>query len=272
MELIEDVLRTVEREFCVTILFAVEAGSRATGLHSDSSDFDVRFVYFHNSRVTYLSLCDPVECISGFSHNKIVDWQGWDIRKYLKLLRQTNPTAVEWVYSPVVYINRCDLVDLAAQSRDRLETQKYRVPLVFHYASMARRVFLSDIDGRLRASTKKYLYVVRGVLMMEWQFFQSSRDVDECTSALLNLDFRSVFTALSEVIPHSCASWVLHAMEMKLRAVDEMDRVPALDDWMRSCLEPANLNTRIKLVLKEKKTLPVAVFDDFFLKVFELCS
>jgi predicted nucleotidyltransferase len=272
MELVEDLLHSVETEFDITILFAVEAGSRATGLHSHVSDFDVRFVFYHNSKAKYLSLCDPAECLSGFSHDRIIDWQGWDVRKSLKLIRQTNPTAVEWVYSPIVYICRRDVVDFAAECRHIVEIQRHRVPLVFHYAAMARKVFVSEIDGQLRVSTKKYLAVVRGVLMIEWQFFESSKGDDHCASVLLDLDFRSVLTAVSKAIPQPCVSWIVHAAELKRQVVEEMDRVPVLDEWIRSCLDPAELKKRIKLFLGEQRSLSVDLFDAVFMKVFELCT
>lgn len=272
MELVENLLHSVETEFDVTILFAVEAGSRATGLHSTASDFDVRFVFYHNSKTKYLSLCDPPECLSGFSHDRLIDWQGWDVRKSLKLIRQTNPTAVEWIYSPIVYIRRRDLVDFAAECRRIAEIQKHRVPLVFHYASMARKVFSSEIDGQLRVSTKKYLAVVRGVLMIEWQFFESSLGDDECASELLDLDFRSVLATVSTEIPQSCVSCILHAMELKSQVVEQMDTVPALDDWIRACLDPVDLKKRIKSCLREERGLAVDLFDGLFMKVFEFCS
>lgn len=38
-------LREIEREHAVTVLLAVESGSRAWGSPSRDSDFDVRFLY-----------------------------------------------------------------------------------------------------------------------------------------------------------------------------------------------------------------------------------
>lgn len=42
-------LANIEREHDVTIVYAAEAGSRALGLSSDGSDYDVRFVYRHRN-------------------------------------------------------------------------------------------------------------------------------------------------------------------------------------------------------------------------------
>ena len=40
-------LEAIEREHDVSVLLAVESGSRAWGFESKNSDWDVRFVYVH---------------------------------------------------------------------------------------------------------------------------------------------------------------------------------------------------------------------------------
>ena len=52
---IEKALARIEADHDVTILFAIESGSRAWGFPSPDSDYDVRFVYVHK-RDWYLSL------------------------------------------------------------------------------------------------------------------------------------------------------------------------------------------------------------------------
>eukprot|EP01126_Amoeba_proteus_P012296 TRINITY_DN1504_c0_g1_i14.p1 TRINITY_DN1504_c0_g1~~TRINITY_DN1504_c0_g1_i14.p1 ORF type:complete len:109 (-),score=9.77 TRINITY_DN1504_c0_g1_i14:127-453(-) len=44
---IQKALQDVEQEYAVRILVATEAGSRAWGLASPTSDFDVKFIYAH---------------------------------------------------------------------------------------------------------------------------------------------------------------------------------------------------------------------------------
>lgn len=52
---IEHELDRIEAEYGVTILYAVESGSRAWGFPSPDSDFDVRMVY-HHPRDWYMDL------------------------------------------------------------------------------------------------------------------------------------------------------------------------------------------------------------------------
>lgn len=48
-------LKDIEKKEDVTILYAVESGSRAWGFESQDSDYDVRFIYVRKEK-DYLSL------------------------------------------------------------------------------------------------------------------------------------------------------------------------------------------------------------------------
>ena len=94
------------------ILFAVESGSRAWGIDSVNSDYDVRFVY-HRSKEQYLKLFRPKrDTVEIMEEAGLLDYAGWDIFKYLKLLAKSNPSAIEWLYSPIIYIDNQIRLDL----------------------------------------------------------------------------------------------------------------------------------------------------------------
>ena len=99
--LIAEKLADIERQHQVTVLYACESGSRGWGFASPDSDYDVRFVYVHRLPwyLTVLPGRDVIEQpISGD-----LDINGWDLRKTLGLLRDSNPTLLEWLRSPIVY-------------------------------------------------------------------------------------------------------------------------------------------------------------------------
>ena len=89
-------------------MYACEAGSRAWGFESPDSDYDVRFVYVR-PRDWYLSF--GVERRRDVIERPIVDWDdidcsGWDLRKALHLFSRTNGALLEWLNSPVRYVER----------------------------------------------------------------------------------------------------------------------------------------------------------------------
>jgi predicted nucleotidyltransferase len=155
-------LRAIEARHDVTVLFACESGSRGWGFASPDSDYDVRFIYV-NRLPWYLTVMprrDVIEVpISGD-----LDINGWDLRKALGLMRESNPTLLEWLRSPIVY------------REDELAMPRFRAlsEAVFsnargwhHYASMAKKNFREHLQAD-EVRYKKYLYVLRPLLAARW--------------------------------------------------------------------------------------------------------
>ena len=99
--LIQEKLHEIEKRENCRILLAVESGSRAWGFASPDSDYDVRFIYVRDKE-SYLKLNRPRDVIE-LPINDVLDINGWDVEKALKLLHKSNPTVFEWCSSPIVY-------------------------------------------------------------------------------------------------------------------------------------------------------------------------
>lgn len=91
-------LQQIEKQENVRILHAVESGSRAWGFESPDSDFDVRFIYVR-PRDYYLKL-EQTRDVLEFPINDLLDVNGWDLQKALRLLHRSNPSVFEWFKSP----------------------------------------------------------------------------------------------------------------------------------------------------------------------------
>src|SRR5438477_8449492 len=101
---IQDELQRIEKQFEVRILYAVESGSRAWGFESKDSDWDVRYIYIQKPE-WYLSIDDKKDNREEILPNQI-DVAGWDLRKALKLFRKSNPPMLEWLRSPIIYLEK----------------------------------------------------------------------------------------------------------------------------------------------------------------------
>jgi predicted nucleotidyltransferase len=93
-----------------------------------------------------------------------LDINGWDLRKALGLMRESNPTLLEWLRSPIVYRD-----DAVAMPRFRALSEA-----VFsnargwhHYSSMAKKNFREHLQAD-EVRYKKYLYVLRPLLAARW--------------------------------------------------------------------------------------------------------
>lgn len=156
-------LDEIAREEEVTILLAVESGSRAWGFHSTDSDYDVRFICCR--RVDWHLKVEPGRDVIKRPVSGELDLSGWDLRKTLGLILGSNAVALEWLQSPVTYAEKPGFREaLGAFARGTLR----RRPVLWHYRRLAERQMegLRNPDGSLRL--KRYFYTIRPVLALRW--------------------------------------------------------------------------------------------------------
>jgi predicted nucleotidyltransferase len=93
-----------------------------------------------------------------------IDCGGWDVRKALYLFTRTNGALLEWLHSPIVYIERGDLAqDLRALARQASDP----VALCYHYSHMARHNAREHVFAE-KVRLKKYFYVLRPLLAIRY--------------------------------------------------------------------------------------------------------
>lgn len=161
-EQIKNKLDEIEKKENVTILFAVESGSRAWGFESPDSDYDVRFVYKRNDIKDYLKL-NGIRDVIEYELNDIYDINGWDIDKTLKLLHSSNPVIFEWVNSPIIY-KKTEFLD---EFKEFIQPFFMTIKGAHHYLHMAERNYEEYLCADI-VKLKKYFYVLRPVLATKY--------------------------------------------------------------------------------------------------------
>ena len=161
-QIINSRLAEIEVNQNIKIVYACESGSRAWGFPSANSDYDVRFIYIRPLD-WYLSINEKRDVIE-YPLEAELDINGWDLKKALKLLQKTNPPLLEWLGSPIVYLEKSNV----AQNMRQL-AKEYSLPSVclYHYLHMARGNFREYLQGDI-VWVKKYFYVLRPLLAMIW--------------------------------------------------------------------------------------------------------
>ncbi|QJD86437.1 nucleotidyltransferase domain-containing protein [Cohnella herbarum] len=155
-------LNKIEQTEDVRILYACESGSRAWGFPSQDSDYDVRFIYVRKPE-WYLSIFDRRDVIER-PISDLLDVNGWDLRKALNLFRKSNPPLLEWLQSPIEYMEQYGVIDRIRGVSSRTFSPK---SCMYHYLHMARGNYRTYLQGE-RVRLKKYFYVLRPVLACEW--------------------------------------------------------------------------------------------------------
>ncbi|MBL8521745.1 MAG: nucleotidyltransferase domain-containing protein [Betaproteobacteria bacterium] len=157
-------LARAEREHGVRVLLAVESGSRAWGFASPNSDYDARFIYAHDSD-WYLSVdVEDKRDVIEYPIIDDIDLNGWDVRKALRLFAGSNPAFVEWIQSPIIYL---ESGGFAASVRTLLPTVYSTERGIHHYRSMAKSNYRGYLKTEL-VPLKKYFYVLRPLLSVRW--------------------------------------------------------------------------------------------------------
>jgi uncharacterized protein len=212
-------LAEVEHAHDVRVLFAVESGSRAWGFPSPDSDYDVRFIYAHPVP-WYLSLREERDVIERPLDDRLVDLGGWDVRKALRLLLKSNAVLYEWCCSPIVYR---DDGYARAELKALFEQAAGPQAIAYHYRETARTTWVRMMEGRDEVRLKRYFYVVRPLLALEWVMARRTPPPMRVQELLAGHPLPpaadAAFAALTE-------------MKRKAPEVGEGARLPALDAWI----------------------------------------
>ena len=214
-------LVAIEHTHGVHILYACESGSRAWGFASPGSDYDVRFLYVR-PRDEYLRIDlerrrDVIECpIEG-----VFDINGWDGRKALQLMFKGNPPLFEWLHSPIVYRAQPGFSEAMQTVIPRYYAP---LPCAWHYLHMARGNYREYLQGD-RVRLKKYLYVLRPLLAVNW--LESGRGV-------VPMRFRELVETL---IPSGALREAIEQLLHLKQSGEELawgPRLPPLNDWIEA--------------------------------------
>ena len=100
VEAIDDRLTSVETEHQVRVALAIESDSRAWGFPSPDSDYDCRFIFIRpiEHHLSPWVRRDVIET----PLDAVLDVNGWELGKALKLLLKGNAVIIEWLRSPIV--------------------------------------------------------------------------------------------------------------------------------------------------------------------------
>lgn len=158
---IKSYLHDIEREYGVKILIAAETGSRAMGLESPDSDWDVCYLFERipedvsvpreQSRLIKRVFGDKLETI------------GWELEDALSYLRKGNPTLLEWFHSPKLYIIDESFIDRARE----MEQSHFQPHKAISYYNRAYNK-LNERSLRHGDNLKAFIFYLRGVFACRW--------------------------------------------------------------------------------------------------------
>ena len=154
-------LKKIEERENVKIIMAIESGSRAWGFASPDSDYDVRFIYVRKEE-DYLKL-EKTRDVIEWQLDDVLDINGWDIKKTLQLLHNSNPTVFEWCASPIVYWETEEFTWLKEILPQYFSVKKS----LYHYWHTSETHYKTHLLSD-EVNIKKYFYALRPLLAAKW--------------------------------------------------------------------------------------------------------
>lgn len=231
-------LNTIEQEHDVTILHAIESGSRAWGFPSPNSDYDVRFLYAHK-RDWYLGIYEERDVIE-LPINEIYDVSGWDLKKTLHLALKSNAVVMEWLQSPIIYKSNDNFTkELNSFCINAFDSK----PLTYHYLNLGKRQTDQSWGTSDCVQIKKYFYMIRPALALRW--LNKFSQIQAMPMNIQDLMQQSDTPAdIKDIINSLIADKQTREEKFKIK------RIPALDDFMNAEYERAE--TRVNDLPEEK--------------------
>lgn len=203
-------LAEVAAERGVTVRYANESGSRAWGLASTDSDYDVRFVYQH-PKEWYLRLDRPKDMIGPIMElDGELDMVGWDLRKVLSHIAGSNAGVIEWLHSPVVY----HLEDEFLERLRGLAASYFNAPKVAaHYLGIARSAEIAGFDFDAGDwNLKKYFYHLRPILAADYVINENHNPPVAFAELQDRITDQEIRSLLDELITHKATVGESHRM------------------------------------------------------------
>lgn len=218
-------LDRLEVENGVTILLAIESGSRSWGFPSCDSDYDVRFIY-RRPVADYLAVTTRRDVIER-PLDPVLDIGGWDMRKALQLSLRSNAALLEWLSAPIAYRPERPEVTTIRQLATAAADPN---ALAGHYLHLGRRslekIRESD-DGTARP--KDYCYALRAAFSLEWLVRHNAPPPMDLPSLLADLSLQP------EALAHIRD---LIARKAEGGEHDRQQRDPLLDNILINRLDP----------------------------------
>ena len=219
-------LKVIEETKDVRVLYASEAGSRAWGYDSSTSDYDVKFIYA-KPVIEYINISKKETDVILDDSLENVEFHGWDIKKFFQLMG-AGAGAAEIYYAPHYFYTRTFCSEVHG-----LINNPMFLPLntwCMHYRGIAKNNYHSYIKTKELMNgeepiSKKYIHVMRAIV--------NDRHIREYKEFPPNLMMQSMDQLKQLSLPQDVHYTTLALIQMKRAGtLPEFSRSPVLDDFI----------------------------------------
>jgi len=162
-------LNRFEEEYGIKIISARDTGSRAWNLESEESDYDVSFIYIQDHE-EYIKPSGYKQNIDRETDTQYdIEYNSWNLDRFLALLKSSNPAAIEFLQSSKVYYEpptHCN--DFMHNLESHAQENFKPLALMKHHHNLAENQFERYIKEGKKHTYKRHLYCVRSLAYREY--------------------------------------------------------------------------------------------------------
>lgn len=144
---------------------ARRVGSDLHGATHSESDIDV-FALFVQEPEKYITLSEYRDTTTWNPDDKNIDLHAWNVRKFGKLLKDSNPTAIGFLFADTEYFN--SVGDSLNTLRDHVRENFTHMALYHHYLSLAESNYRKYIENHNDCTKGRQFYVWRAIQMAKY--------------------------------------------------------------------------------------------------------
>jgi predicted nucleotidyltransferase len=193
-ETINKILDDIELKHNIKFVFAIESGSRAWGMASPDSDYDIRGVYINLDPIKRNShvLFKKTKPIDGFTEDKLYDWNLWGFSDYLCYLKENNSSAIDWTISTMCYRGKENLERIQELFTSQMSTNV----LCYHHYGLMKSQYKKYLDPQRNNSeymTNKTITDKINNVKYQMEFLNNAKNMnDEWMTEVINNTSKSI--------------------------------------------------------------------------------
>lgn len=150
------------------------------------------------------------------------------------------------------------------------------MPLLYHYKSMAKKNYKSNIGDAKQVKVKKYLNVIRPAGMFVWLLHSVDKETGTVDLRNFEIDFMVILEAIKDHMSAQCHTEINRIIDKKKSKMNELDlepRVACIDAWIDFVLGTGydkEMKRMSHLEKNEQRTNALGEYDETLFSILKI--
>lgn len=215
------IIRQIELNNNIEVVFACDIGSRALGYATENSDFDIRFIYIQNSK-NYLTVSGYKDTIE----TKIGDYDfvGYDIKRILDFCSKSNAMFWNMLYSNSIILDSGIGNELRLLSKNFFSQKSF----LKQYCGVVYSRYKAHILESERVKIKYYLFIfiklATAILIANGTYNKDNiikENLMKCTG----------------ILPKNITDVLMQLLKLRVQGEEYTNKISLLDNYIINTLD-----------------------------------